>query len=75
MTTRLRHTTDDLQHGAYFPPGTMVCFAQYSFLDVLSPCLSSPRRTGPIHARMVSVQPLETKKPPKPAPEPACIVQ
>lgn len=29
----------------------------------------------PIHARMVSVQPLETKEPPKPAPEPACVVQ
>jgi len=28
----------------------------------------------PIHARMVSVQPIQTLKAPKPAPEPACII-
>ncbi|WVQ93567.1 hypothetical protein IAU59_000642 [Kwoniella sp. CBS 9459] len=47
-----------LKWGAYFPPGTM-------FPDGV---------LVPIHARMVSVQPLKTSTPPKAAPEPVCII-
>ncbi|RSH87363.1 hypothetical protein EHS25_003272 [Saitozyma podzolica] len=48
-----------LQYGAYFPPGTM-------FPDGV---------LCPIHARMVSVQPIETKKPPAAPSEPVCLIQ
>ncbi|RSH91358.1 hypothetical protein EHS25_009657 [Saitozyma podzolica] len=48
-----------LMHGAYFPPGTM--FPQGVLV--------------PIHARMVSVQPIQTFKPKAPPPEPVCCVQ
>ncbi|WVF65936.1 hypothetical protein IAT40_000674 [Kwoniella sp. CBS 6097] len=47
-----------LKWGAYFPPGTM-------FPDGV---------LVPIHARMVSVQPLKTSIPPKAAVEPVCII-
>ncbi|KAK8845582.1 hypothetical protein IAR55_006298 [Kwoniella newhampshirensis] len=47
-----------LKWGAYFPPGTM-------FPDGV---------LVPIHARMVSVQPLETPEPTPPPPEAVCAI-
>ncbi|KAK4684920.1 hypothetical protein P7C73_g5239, partial [Tremellales sp. Uapishka_1] len=47
-----------LEYGGYFPPGTM-------FPDGV---------LVPIHARMVSVQPIATAKPPAATPEPVCVI-
>ncbi|WVQ80916.1 hypothetical protein IAT38_003023 [Cryptococcus sp. DSM 104549] len=48
-----------LKWGAYFPPGTM-------FPDGV---------LVPIHARMVSVQPLQNFNPPSKPAEPVCVIQ